>query len=189
MQWTARELDFNLPGELVYVFRSLSLLEGMASKLEPDWNLLEHGIEPMKEALAPQYMKSRLKENRRSSASGFQRSRKRYFPIAISIITNSRDSNLVYSCSKEKSSTQKEKSSTQKGTIRHTAPPPTNPKITAVQTSIASECARVVISSLWTFEVDASPTARANVAGFKAPICATAAQRWHSPVSGLKRSD
>jgi predicted unusual protein kinase regulating ubiquinone biosynthesis (AarF/ABC1/UbiB family) len=60
---TARELDFNLPGELVYVFRSLSLLEGMASKLEPGWNLLEHGIEPMKEALAPQYMKSRLKEN------------------------------------------------------------------------------------------------------------------------------
>jgi ubiquinone biosynthesis protein len=60
---TARDLGLNLPGELVYVFRSLSLLEGMAAKLEPGWNLLEHGIEPMKEALAPHYIKNKLKQD------------------------------------------------------------------------------------------------------------------------------
>ncbi|MFQ3581423.1 MAG: AarF/UbiB family protein [Chloracidobacterium sp.] len=57
---TARELGLNLPPELVYVFRSLSLLEGMASKLRPGWSLIEHGFEPMQEALAPQYVKSLL---------------------------------------------------------------------------------------------------------------------------------
>jgi predicted unusual protein kinase regulating ubiquinone biosynthesis (AarF/ABC1/UbiB family) len=57
---TARELGLNLPAELVYVFRSLSLLEGMAAKLRPGWSLIEHGFEPMQEALAPQYVKSLL---------------------------------------------------------------------------------------------------------------------------------
>ncbi len=57
---TARELRLNLPGELVYVFRSLTLLEGMATKMIPGWNLLEHGIEPMKTALASQYVQNQI---------------------------------------------------------------------------------------------------------------------------------
>jgi predicted unusual protein kinase regulating ubiquinone biosynthesis (AarF/ABC1/UbiB family) len=49
----------DLPQELVYVFRCLSLLEGLGTRYQPGWNLIADGSPGIRAALAEYLMKSR----------------------------------------------------------------------------------------------------------------------------------